>query len=135
MKAFFLLIFTWWQGTTIGTRLHTARAGELVGSDEFGNTYYRTRGGEVDKLLGFQRRWVIYAGKADASIIPPGWHGWIHHRVDVAPSEEIYEAWPWEAAHLANATGSPNAYRPKGSILGQTVRQPASSDYGAWKPD
>jgi NADH:ubiquinone oxidoreductase subunit len=135
MKRYLLLMFTWWQGTTVGTNWHTAKNGERVGSDEFGNVYYRTRGGKIDKLLGFQRRWVIYAGQAEASKIPPGWHGWMHHRTDVAPSDETYEAWPWEIAHQANGTGSPNAYRPKGSILGSAIRQPASSDYGAWKPE
>jgi NADH:ubiquinone oxidoreductase subunit len=135
MKSFLLLMFTWWQGETIGTRLHTARAGERVGTDEFGNVYYRTRGGKIDPVLGFQRRWVIYAGEAEASKIPSGWHGWIHHRTDVAPSEETYEAWPWELAHEPNLTGTPFAYHPQGSILGDAVRAPASADYAAWKPE
>ncbi len=41
-----------------------------------------------DKALGFQRRWVIYSGDAEASKVPPGWNGWLHHTVDVAPTEE-----------------------------------------------
>ena len=36
--------------------------GELVGEDEFGNRYYRTKGGKIDPTLGFERRWVIYNG-------------------------------------------------------------------------
>jgi NADH:ubiquinone oxidoreductase subunit len=135
MKNFLLMMFTWWQGQTIGTRFFTARAGEKVGTDQFGNVYYRTRGGKIDPILGFQRRWVIYAGESEASKIPPGWHGWIHHRTDIAPSEESYEAWPWELAHEPNLTGSAYAYRPKGSILGPADRAPASSDYAAWKPE
>jgi len=135
MKSFLLLLFTWWQGDTVGTRLHTARHGEKVGTDEAGNVYYRTRGGKIDPKLGFQRRWVIYAGEAEASKIPPGWHGWMHHRTDVAPSEESYTAWPWEIAHQENRTGTPLAYHPKGSILGDAVRAPASADYAAWKPE
>ncbi len=43
---------------------YTWRKGELVGEDEFGNRYYRTRGGAIDPTLGFQRRWVIYNGYA-----------------------------------------------------------------------
>src|SRR6186713_877384 len=48
--------------------------GESVGEDEFGNRYYRTRGGKVDKTLGFERRWVIYNGYTEASAVPPSWH-------------------------------------------------------------
>ena len=46
--------FTWWNGQTLNTRLHTWRHGELVGHDEFGNAYYRTRGGrlELDNSAG-----------------------------------------------------------------------------------
>jgi len=51
MKQTLLQIFTWWNGQTIGTRFHTWRKGERVGEDEFGNVYYRTRGGEKDKAL------------------------------------------------------------------------------------
>ncbi len=83
MKQFFLKVFTWWNGQTFGTQLWTWRFGELVGEDAQGNRYYRTRGGAVDPTLHFQRRWVIYNGTAEASRIPPDWHGWMHHTVDV----------------------------------------------------
>jgi NADH:ubiquinone oxidoreductase subunit len=135
MKSLLLLIFTWWQGQTIGTKVFTARNGERVGADEFGNVYYRTRGGKIDPVLGFERRWVIYAGDAEATKIPPGWHGWMHHRTDVPPSSENYTAWSWEVEHQPNLTGTPFAYHPKGSILGDAVRAPASADYAAWKPE
>ena len=75
MKQFFLKFFTWWNGQTFGTQLWTKRYGELVGQDEQGNLYYRTRGGVVDPTLGFERRWVVYNGYAEASRIPPSWHG------------------------------------------------------------
>ena len=64
MKQFFLKLFTWWNGQTFGTQLWTWRFGELVGTDEQGNRYYRTRGGKIDPTLGFERRWVIYNGYA-----------------------------------------------------------------------
>src|SRR5581483_7722654 len=83
MKQFLLRLFTWWNGQTFGTQLWTWLYGEAVGEDEYGNRYYRTRGGKIDKSLGFQRRWVIYNGYAEASVIPPSWHGWMHHTVDV----------------------------------------------------
>src|SRR5262245_25344389 len=59
MKTFLLRFFTWWNGQTFGTQVWTALYGELVGTDEFGNRYYRTKGGKIDKALGFERRWVI----------------------------------------------------------------------------
>src|SRR6202140_2517349 len=96
MKHFLLKIFTWWSGQTFGTQLWTWRFGELVGQDEQGNTYYRTKGGKIDPTLGFERRWVVYNGYAEATKIPPSWHGWIHHTVDVAPTEENYVAREWE---------------------------------------
>ena len=89
MKQFLLKFFTWWSGQTFGTQLWTWRFGELVGQDEQGNTYYRTKGGKIDPTLGFQRRWVVYNGYADASKVPPGWRGWLCHNVDLAPSEEL----------------------------------------------
>src|SRR3546814_11438986 len=33
-------IFTWWDGATIGTSLHTSRKGTKVGEDHQGNVYY-----------------------------------------------------------------------------------------------
>lgn len=136
MKNLLLMIFTWWKGQTFGAWVNTRLNGEFVGEDEFGNRYYRTKGGAVDKCLGFQRRWVIYKADADASCIPAGWNGWIHHRVDVAPSEEQgYRPWPWQQPHMANPTGTAAAYRPQGSILGAVKRAPTGGDYEAWKPE
>ena len=117
MKQFLLKIFTWWNGQTFGTQLWTWRFGELVGQDEQGNPYYRTKGGKIDPTLGFERRWVVYNGYAEASQVPPSWHGWLHHTVDVAPTEENYTPREWEKPHVPNMTGTPSAYRPSGSTL------------------
>ncbi|WP_439492421.1 NADH:ubiquinone oxidoreductase subunit NDUFA12 [Bosea sp. (in: a-proteobacteria)] len=134
MKPWLLQIFTWWNGQTIGTRFHTWRFGERVGEDEFGNVYYRTKGGVKDGALGYQRRWVIYNGEAEASKVPPGWKGWLQHTVDVAPSEERYEPRDWQQPHQQNWTGTALAYRPKGSILGEGERPAATGDYEPWTP-
>jgi NADH:ubiquinone oxidoreductase subunit len=134
MIDFLLKLFTWWNGHTIGTMVHTRRNGELVGHDEFGNAYYRTKGGAIDPTLGVQRRWVIYAGYAEPTTIPPGWFGWMHHRTDVIPSRDGHRVREWELPHQPNLTGTPGAYRPKGSILGAARRASASSDYQAWQP-
>jgi len=111
-----------------------ARFGELVGEDEQGNRYYRTKGGEVDPTLHFERRWVVYNGYAEASRIPTGWHGWIHHTTDVAPSETSYTPREWQKPHQPNLTGTPAAYRPSGSTLPSGRRPKATGDYQAWTP-
>ncbi|HVW58338.1 MAG TPA: NADH:ubiquinone oxidoreductase subunit NDUFA12 [Rhizobiaceae bacterium] len=130
MLKFLLEFFTWWNGQTLGTRFFTWRFGKRVGEDEFGNVYYE---GTTDSE-GRTRRWVIYKGYSEASDIPPGWHGWIHHRVDVPPTEENYKPREWQKPHLPNLTGTTAAYRPKGSILGQSRRPRVDGDYDAWTP-
>jgi NADH:ubiquinone oxidoreductase subunit len=130
MKPFLLQLFTWWNGVTLGTRFHTWRHGSAVGSDEFGNLYYE---GGTDSE-GRTRRWVVYNGPAEPSAIPPGWHGWMHHRSDVAPLSQNYVARDWQKPHVANRTGTAQAYRPKGSILTPTERPRVTGDYDAWTP-
>ncbi len=134
MKTFLLQFFTWWNGQTIGTRFHTWRKGERVGEDEFGNVYYRTRDGAVDPAIGTDRRWVIFNGEAEPSRVPPGWRGWLAHTVDVPPSQETYRPREWQAPHVANVTGTPQAYRPKGSILTPGGNPQADPGYEPWTP-
>jgi NADH:ubiquinone oxidoreductase subunit len=134
LKTYILEFFTWWNGQTIGTRLHTWRKGERVGEDDQGNVYYRTRGGAKDKALGIERRWVIYAGEAEASKIPPGWHGWLHQRTDIPPSHEDYKPRDWQLPHKPNLTGTEGAYRPNGSTRAGGARPAATGDYQAWTP-
>ncbi|MDE2364586.1 MAG: NADH:ubiquinone oxidoreductase subunit NDUFA12, partial [Hyphomicrobiales bacterium] len=126
--------FTWWQGGTWNTFLWTRRHGELVGHDEFGNAYYRTRGGAIDPNLGFQRRWVIYNGESEASATPTGWYGWLHHTVDTPPTDENHKPYEWELPYQANKTGTPEAWRPPGSLYRSGQRPPATGDYEAWTP-
>ncbi|MDA7948592.1 MAG: NADH:ubiquinone oxidoreductase subunit NDUFA12 [Hyphomicrobiaceae bacterium] len=120
-------IFAWWTGNTYGTRLFTLRKGVFVGEDEFGNRYYRERKGT--------RRWVIYRDLAEASKVPPDWHGWLHYTVDEPPTEEDYRPKAWQKAHRPNMTGSPGAYRPQGSTLVSGDRPPATGDYQPWTPE
>lgn len=134
MKDFLLRVFTWWNGATFGTLRTTRLHGELVGEDQYGNRYYRTRDGKKDPALGIERRWVIYNGYAEASNVPPGWNGWLHHTVDVPPSKEEYVAKEWELPHQPNLTGTPAAYRPRGSTLSTGHRPSATGDYEAWVP-
>ena len=108
--------------------------GERVGQDEFGNIYYRTKGGKIDPTLKFERRWVIYNGVAEASAVPPSWHGWLHHTFDLPPTQERIVARPWWKPHRPNLTGTPGAHRPTGSTLAQGRRPKATGHYKAWRP-
>lgn len=131
MAGFLKQTFTWWNGNTINTRFFTWRKGTRIGEDEFGNIYYE---GGYHKD-GYPKRWVIYKNYSEASTIPAGWHGWIHHRVDTPPSKEDYKAHSWERPHIENLTGSIDAYRPKGSIANDSDRPHVSGDYDAWTPE
>lgn len=119
--------FTWWNGQTIGTRVFTARNGKRVGEDDQGNTFYQTADGK--------RRWVIYAGEADASRVSPDWHGWLHHTYDEAPEGGKLPTKAWEKDHKPNMTGTDAAYRPPGSVLTPQVRPKVAGDYEAWQPE
>jgi len=127
MKQFILELFAWWHRETLSTRIFTALRGEKVGEDEFGNVYYR------DPKRG--KRWVIYNGPAEASAIPPGWHGWMHYRTDTPPTQASYTPHAWEKPHTPNMTGTVDAYRPEGSLLTHGTRPRVTGDYDAWSPE
>jgi len=135
MTTLLLRFFTWWNGQTFGTQLWTWLYGEYVGSDEFGNAYYRTKGGKIDPALGFERRWVIYGGYTEPTTVGPAWHGWLHHIVDVPPTVAQVTPRPWWKPHRPNLTGTPGAHRPPGSTLAQGRRPKATGDYKAWRPE
>lgn len=135
MKNFLLLLFTWWNGATAATRFYTWRYGGFVGEDEFGNRYYRyTQRNAIDPNVGAERRWVIYNGEADASKVPPLWRAWLCHNGNVPPTDEPYRSREWEKPHVPNLTGTPRAYRPRGSQLATGERPAATGDYVPWTP-
>ena len=125
-------IFSWWGGNTWSNRIYTRLRGTLVGTDGMGNRYYVQHKGIGP--LGVPRRWVIYSTMAEPSQVPAEWHGWLHYTVDVPPTEDGYVPRPWEKEHLMNMTGTPQAYRPQGSILASGKRPKATGDYQAWQP-
>ena len=118
-------IFTWWNGQTLGTRLHTWRRGQQVGADAEGNAYYQSADGS--------RRWVIYNGEAEASRVPPEWHGWLHHTWQEPPTVQPLAHRAWEKPHVPNLTGTELAYHPSGSIL--LPKPVVPRDYEAWRPE
>jgi NADH:ubiquinone oxidoreductase subunit len=115
---------------SIGTRLYTLFNGEHVGSDEFGNRYFRC----AKALNGRERRWVIYKGKKEASKTPPEWHAWLHHTTAQPLSEAAAQPADWQLDHLPNLTGTLGAYYPQGSDARGGRRAAATGDYEAWSP-
>ena len=77
---------------------------------------------------------MIFNGYTEASSVPPSWHGWLHHTVNVPPVAESYTPRAWQKPHLANLTGTPGAYRPPGSTMSAGHRPKATGDYKAWVP-
>ncbi|WP_339948974.1 NADH:ubiquinone oxidoreductase subunit NDUFA12 [uncultured Albimonas sp.] len=119
-------IFTWWNGAPIITRLTVSRQTK-VGEDDLGNTYWRTADGK--------RRWVLYKGEAEASMVPPDWHGWLHFTWDETPTEKPLPTQKWEKPHRPNLTGTEAAYHPPGSVLTPATRPRVAGDYEAWTPE
>ena len=126
-------LFTWWNGQTLNTRFYTWRKGELVGTDQAGNRYYRAKSALPESIP--ERRWVVYNGYSEASAVPPGWHGWMHHRVDQPPKDGDYKPREWEKPHHVNQTGTAKAYLPPGSIVSGGKPAARAADYSAWKPE
>ena len=101
--------------------LHQMR-GELVGTDAEGNRYYQDK----RTIAGRRRkRWVMYNGVAEASRVPPDWHGWLHYTTTNAPPPPAAcRASTWQKEHVPNLTGTDLAYRPPGHTL-STARNPS----------
>lgn len=135
--GFFSKIFTWWDGATVGTALFSALNGEHVGTDFAGNKYYRAkkRVAAGQPFAGSERRWVIYSGANDASMVPAEWHGWLHGSLEGVPESHLPPPRIWEVDYSPNATGTPTAYRPQGALERGGKRAAATGDYEAWSPD
>ncbi|MBO5995912.1 MAG: NADH-quinone oxidoreductase subunit D [Acetobacter sp.] len=117
----------------IGTRLHTYLNGRLVGKDADGRCYYESKhatriGGGVTR----HERWVIYSKGEDPSAVPAEWWGWLHHMLDSPIPQE--ERQPWQLPHQPNMTGTPEAYRPQGSLYETGNHPPATGEYESWSP-
>tara|TARA_Y100000816_G_scaffold218436_1_gene163491 strand:+ start:273 stop:623 length:351 start_codon:yes stop_codon:yes gene_type:complete len=98
----FKIIFTWWNKQTFGTFLKTLFFGKYVGSDEFGNKYYKSKRDE---------RWVVYSNNIEATKITSDWYLWIHHTIDKIPDDRD-KKFPWQKKHLENQSGTINRFKP-----------------------
>ena len=128
LKKLLRFLFTWWNGTTVGTKLYTYFKGKKVGEDYFGNSYYESK----DKT----NRWCIYSNESEASKISPEWNSWLRFISDSSPdgSDTVYE---WQKVFNGNLTGIEGTYKP-GIVRVSSSKKDTSSyeaDYQAWKPE
>ena len=124
----FANLFTWWNGASLGTTIVTRARGEEVGTDDAGNTYFRHRSNPA-------RRWVIYEGSNDSSRVPPAWNAWLRGTVDDVPEKSMPPRRQFEKDPRPNMTGTIEAHRPAGSLMGKGQRAASTGDYEAWQPE
>ena len=128
LKRSLKFLFTWWNGTTVGTKLHTYFNGIKVGEDYFGNFYYESK----DK----KNRWCIYSNESEASKISPEWNSWLRFISAACPKDNdtIHE---WQKLFNGNLTGLDSVYKPRTAITSASKEDLDSyqSDYKAWKPE
>lgn len=115
------------------TLLQTWFRGKRVGTDQYGNRYYRRRSKSRD--WRDEKRWVVFAHEAEPTEIPPGWVGWLHKRLEHAPTEQELPAPRFERERIARVTGAGFDYRPPGSVFRGGQRAPATGDYEPWRPE
>jgi NADH:ubiquinone oxidoreductase subunit len=126
--GFWSKTFTWWNGATWGTSLFTRRYGREVGRDELGNIYFQHKHDP-------RRRWVIYSGANDGSIVPPGWQAWLKGTIDGLPDKSLPPQRHFHKPPAANLTGTLAAFRPDGALGSGRVRPASTGDYQPWLPD
>ncbi len=115
----------------LGTRIFTWFNGSLVGTDNVGNRYYRDC---RERPAHRERRWVLFQGRAEASQVPTGWYGWLHHMADAPPQSGSTPGLGWQQERLANPTGTQDAYGPPGHLSQGGRRDQVSGDYQPWRP-
>ena len=121
MINFLKLIFTWWNRQTLGTFIYTFFLGKYIGMDEFGNKYYSN---------SKKKRWVIYKDTVESTKIPSEWYLWIHFLEKDKPFDNE-KKYSWQKKHKENLTGTKEAYKPEGSLMGKTKK--SIKKYETWK--
>ena len=111
-------IFTWWHRQTIGTFLKTLFLGKLVGKDQYGNKYYKSKKDE---------RWIVFSGKIEATQITSDWFLWMHHTVNEIPDKNK-KKYLWQKEHSENLTGTNNSYKPN-----KISRSNVKKKYETWQ--
>ena len=126
--GFWSKIFTWWNGATVGTALFTRMNGDEVGRDDMGNVYFASSGKNP-------RRWVIYNGNNDGSLVPPDWQLWLRGTIDGLPSKALPPIRKFQQKPTGNLTGTMEAFRPDGALGSGKIRPASTGDYEPWIPE
>ena len=114
-------LFIWWNGQTIGTKIYTKFFGNFVGTDEYGNNYFKSSNGT--------KRWVNYKGDCDASNISPAWHSWIHKTTDKVPLVEN------DNLSMSNSDDTYTEIKKNGKYHPNNFKNDSIfNDYESWKP-
>lgn len=91
--------------------MDTAKFGELVGEDKYGNKYYKN-----NYYFYGRNRWVVYNRDTfleyDGSMIPAEWHNWMHYVCDDPPTTNPRVSHRWMIDHKENLSGTNKAYVP-----------------------
>ncbi|GAX72895.1 hypothetical protein CEUSTIGMA_g350.t1 [Chlamydomonas eustigma] len=104
-------------------------AGNLVGTDSFGNRYYENND------LGYARkRWVLFQDtfNYNATSVSPEWHGWLNGINDFPPTRYEHLKPIYQVAPYITRTGTPQAYAPKGSWANSHKRNWKKVEF--WQP-
>ena len=127
-KRLLKYLFTWWNGTTVGTNLFTFLKGKKVGEDYLGNSYYESKDQE--------KRWCIYFDQSEASRISPEWNSWLRFISNTVPDSNN-NSYEWQKFFKGNASGLDSAYKPSIIREGRLNEdlEDYQSDYKAWKPE
>ena len=127
-KRLLKYLFTWWNGSTVGTSLFTYLKGKKVGEDYLGNSYYESKDQE--------KRWCIYCDQSEASRISPEWNSWLRFISNTVPDSNN-NSYEWQKFFKGNASGLDSAYRPSIIREGRLNEdlEDYQSDYKAWKPE
>jgi len=120
--------FTWWNGATWGTSIVTRRYGSEVGRDDAGNIYYQDKKRPA-------RRWVIYNGNNDGSLVPPAWQAWLRGTIEDLPSKSLPPIRKFQQKPTGNLTGTIEAFRPDGALGSGKLRPASTGDYEPWIPE
>jgi NADH:ubiquinone oxidoreductase subunit len=113
----------------IGTWLSLRFGAVEVGTDSFGNRYFRARRTKAGRI---EKRFVFYAGAPEASSVPSKWFLWLHHTSSAPLPDDSPVHQKWEKEHRMNPTGTEAAWLPPGHALRQGERK--AGPVRAWAP-
>ena len=113
------------------TKLKTFFFYNYIGKDQFGNKYYEQK---PRKEAGVHKRIVKYNGLPEASKVPPGWHGWLHHNNNNIPNNKANQEYHWQRQHLPNLSGTVHLKLPTKYIDKSKNDTNNETQYNAWAP-